>query len=148
MTRDAGAKVLTFNPFQNLDLRQNHPQVAKADQQPVNSALSNSSEAVSTKDSPAPPERVDLAQAGSEPEEDLLLDRGLLPWVAQHAHQEQQRALSEIHELMSENRWEDIVALFHPVEESSGDSRSGRGKRLGQPYAFRASTVLEAAWEE
>ena len=116
MRKDSKANVLTFNPFQNLDI---DPDALKRDEGVAASTPPDSSFARKS----APQESfspVHAPQNPSHPEEDadedFLLDDSLLPWVAQHASQEQQRIHTEAVELMRANRWEDILALFHPVE--------------------------------
>ncbi len=58
--------------------------------------------------------------SGSVPrsrEEDFLLGDNLAPGVQEHARQELRRSAAEAEELLRANRWEDIIALFHPLEE-------------------------------
>lgn len=50
-------------------------------------------------------------------EQDFLSSMAAAPWSSDSLRQEQERVLAEIHELQTENRWDDIIALFHPVEE-------------------------------
>jgi tetratricopeptide (TPR) repeat protein len=52
------------------------------------------------------------------PEVDDFLDGRVSPdWQGDLVRREYDRTLAEIAELQAENRWEDIVALFHPCEE-------------------------------
>lgn len=50
-------------------------------------------------------------------EEDFLLGENVAPGVQKYARHELRRSLAEAEELLRANRWEDIIALFHPIEE-------------------------------
>jgi len=50
-------------------------------------------------------------------EDDFLLGDGLAPDLQEHARMEVRRSVAEAQELIRENRWEDLIALFHPLEE-------------------------------
>jgi len=48
---------------------------------------------------------------------DFLFLQAASPWSGDRLCRESSRVLDEIKELQRENRWEDILALFHPVED-------------------------------
>lgn len=50
-------------------------------------------------------------------EDDFLAGQAVAPWSDNLVRQGSQRVLAEIGELQRDNRWEDIIALFHPVAE-------------------------------
>lgn len=50
-------------------------------------------------------------------EDDFLLDGNLAPGVQDYARQELRRSVAEAEELLRANRWEDMIALFHPLED-------------------------------
>lgn len=50
-------------------------------------------------------------------EEDFLLDGNLAPGMQDYARQELRRSVAEAEELLRANRWEDMIALFYPLEE-------------------------------
>ena len=66
---------------------------------------------------------VDLGQepkapvAGNDAGADFLDDQAASPWSGDQLQLDHNRALSEISELQSENRWDDIINLFHPVAD-------------------------------
>jgi tetratricopeptide (TPR) repeat protein len=67
--------------------------------------------------------RVDLAQAtgpatvNNESNGDFLTEQAAHPWSGEQMQRDVDRILAEISELQAENRWDDIIALFHPVAE-------------------------------
>lgn len=66
---------------------------------------------------------VDLAQEPERPADgnvsadDFLTDQAASPWSSEQVQRDLDRVLAEILELQTENRWDDIIALFHPVPE-------------------------------
>lgn len=48
---------------------------------------------------------------------DFLTDQAATPWSGEQMQRDLDRVLAEIAELQTENRWDDILALFHPVAE-------------------------------
>ena len=57
--------------------------------------------------------------------------------VQAHAEKETRRILAELTELKSEKRWEDMVALFHPVEEKVPEAHeAGTDGRIREHLAF------------
>ncbi len=71
--------------------------------------------------------RVDLARetalpvAAGGPEGDFLAEQAARPWNGEQVRRDAERVLAEIRELQAENRWEDIISLFHPVDEKLPD---------------------------
>jgi tetratricopeptide (TPR) repeat protein len=57
----------------------------------------------------------------SESGEDFLADLAERATHLERFRHERRRSLGEISTLRAENRWEDILALFHPVEEKAPD---------------------------
>ncbi|WP_456473305.1 tetratricopeptide repeat protein [Desulfolithobacter sp.] len=71
--------------------------------------------------------------------EDFIIDMAANPWSGDLLRQELSRILAEIGELESENRWEDIVSLFHPVQDKLPeltDSGMVDGVRLKIAFAL------------
>ncbi len=59
------------------------------------------------------------------------------PWMTGQLERECGRVLAEIAELRSENRWDDINALFHPLEEKVPElCAAGMDARIRQEVAF------------
>jgi len=52
-------------------------------------------------------------------DKDFLTNQAACPWTGERLVQDRDRSIAEIAELQSENRWNDIIALFHPVEEKA-----------------------------
>ena len=48
---------------------------------------------------------------------DFLDEQAASPWSGARLQRDQERVLAEIAELQAENRWDDIIALFHPVQD-------------------------------
>ncbi len=120
MSKDATAKVLTYSPFQNINI--DRSALKAGEDVPVQAAEEsalNGATAASAEEPSAGHVTPDASHPAGESLDDFLLDDGLLPWVAQYASQEQQRVVAEARELMSANRWDDILALFHPVENKA-----------------------------
>ena len=55
--------------------------------------------------------------AGRKTNGDFLDQQAASPWSGDRLQRDRDRVLAEISELQSENRWNDIIALFHPVED-------------------------------
>jgi tetratricopeptide (TPR) repeat protein len=66
---------------------------------------------------------VDLVQepeasaAGAAAADDFLGRQAACPWTGDQVQRDLDRVLAEIVELQAENRWDDIIALFHPVAD-------------------------------
>jgi len=66
---------------------------------------------------------VDLTQEADRPvaahasDDDFLTDQASSPWSGEQMQRDLDRVLAEIRELQTENRWDDIISLFHPVSE-------------------------------
>ncbi len=70
-------------------------------------------------------------------DQDFMQALATSPWMSRQAEREYQRVLSEIVELQSENRWDDINALFHPVEDKLADlCAAGMDADIRQKVAF------------
>ncbi len=87
--------------------------------------------------------RIDLkpvaqAHAGKQTgDDDFMQALAASPWMSSQASKECQRVLSEISELQSENRWDDINALFYPVEEKLPElCAAGMDSNIRQEVAF------------
>jgi len=50
---------------------------------------------------------------------DFLTEMLVQPWSGEEARAELDRTLAELRELTAENRWNDIITLFHPLEEKA-----------------------------
>ena len=87
-------------------------------------------------------------QTGQTPEQDFLLEQAARPWSVDQVQRDCDRVLAEIRELQSENRWDDIIALFHPVTEKLPElADSGRENEVRLKVAFalcRAGRHAEA----
>jgi tetratricopeptide (TPR) repeat protein len=61
------------------------------------------------------------AHTNTQPEEikadDFLAEMAAQPWSADQVQRDLDRVLAEIRELKTENRWDDIIALFFPIRE-------------------------------
>ncbi len=69
--------------------------------------------------------------------QDFMQSLATSPWMSKQAEREYQRVLSEIKELQHEKRWEDINALFYPVEEKLADlCMAGMDAGIRQEVAF------------
>ncbi len=55
--------------------------------------------------------------SGNETGGDFLDEQAASPWSGAQLQRDHDRVLAEISELQSENRWDDIIALFHPVRD-------------------------------
>jgi hypothetical protein len=62
-------------------------------------------------------DNVGVVPASPQSEDDFLNGHLDNSWREELVSRDHGRALAEISELQAENRWEDIVALFHPVEQ-------------------------------
>lgn len=63
-------------------------------------------------------ESSDLSASGFPvEEEDFLLNKNLAPGLHEHTRQELRRCAAEAEELLRASRWEDMIALFYPLEE-------------------------------
>lgn len=66
---------------------------------------------------------VDLAQEAEHPvpghgqDDDFLTGQAASPWTGEQVQRDLDRTLAEIRELQTDNRWDDIIALFHPVAD-------------------------------
>ncbi len=68
---------------------------------------------------------------------DYLTNLARSPWETKLIERETQRVLSEISELQSENRWDDINALFYPLEEKLPEiCAAGMESTIRQETAF------------
>ncbi len=94
-------------------------------------------------------ETVPTSPAARNTSLDFLEAQAASPWSGDQLQRDLDRVLAEIAELQSENRWEDIIALFHPVtdklpeleeNEMAGDVRLKVGFALGR--AGRNSEAL------
>jgi tetratricopeptide (TPR) repeat protein len=54
---------------------------------------------------------------GNSSTDDFLTNLAATPWSGEQMQRDLDRILAEIAELQTENRWDDILALFHPVTE-------------------------------
>jgi tetratricopeptide (TPR) repeat protein len=81
-------------------------------------------------------------------EDDFLLGHGLAPGLQEHARKEVRRSVAEAEELIRENRWEDLIALFHPLEEkvpAAVDAGIDLELRLKVAFALGQSGRFEEA---
>lgn len=62
-------------------------------------------------------EEPEYPAAGTATESDFLTDQAASPWSGDRLQLEHDRIIAEIMELQAENRWDDIIALFHPVTD-------------------------------
>lgn len=66
---------------------------------------------------------VDFAQeaerqvSGHGLDDDFLTGQAASPWSGEQMQRDLNRILAEVRELQTDNRWDDIIALFHPVAE-------------------------------
>lgn len=65
------------------------------------------------------------AQSDVGSDTDFLTDQAATPWSGDRLRQDRDRILAEIAELQTENRWDDIIALFHPVQDKIPDLAAG-----------------------
>ncbi len=49
--------------------------------------------------------------------DNFLADQAAAPWTGERLQRDLDRVIAEIAELQTANRWDDIIALFHPVAE-------------------------------
>ncbi len=66
-----------------------------------------------------PAAREDCPASVSDADDGFLTGMTGTPWSSDHLQREHARVLAEIDELKAENRWEDILTLFHPIEEKT-----------------------------
>lgn len=86
--------------------------------------------------SPGAPSAEQTAEAASS-EADLLTSLAALGVNEERLKAERRRAIGEISALRAENRWEDILSLFHPVEEKNPELvASGRATAIRGEVAF------------
>ena len=87
-----------------------------------------------------------IAPAMDTPEDgvadDFLFGAELASWAVAHAGQSLAAAISEAEELIRQCRWQDIVALFHPVEEKMPElAATGMDLDLRQKVAFALGQI-------
>ncbi len=84
-----------------------------------------------------PEPKVNVPVVMPDGQDEFLLELCELAVDQSFARRELRRCLSEINELRRENRWEDIVALFHPVEEKCPELvAAGQAVRVHSEMAF------------
>lgn len=71
------------------------------------------------------PGETKAAPAESQEPDAFLNDLAATPWTNDRLRQERDRVIAEITELQTENRWQDIIALFHPVDEKLPELTGG-----------------------
>ena len=70
-------------------------------------------------------------------EDEFLSMADLVPVTQEAAHRELDRLISEMDELISGNRWEDMVSIFHPVDEKQPEMvEHGLDAKLRSRVAF------------
>lgn len=70
-------------------------------------------------------------------EDEFLSMADLVPVTQEAAHRELDRLLSEMDEFISGNRWEDMVSIFHPVDEKQPEMvEHGLDAKLRSRVAF------------
>ncbi len=78
-----------------------------------------------------------VRSSGSQTDEEFMQALASSPWMSRQAERECRRVLAEISELQSENRWDDINALFHPLEEKLPElCAAGMDSDIRQEVAF------------
>ena len=69
--------------------------------------------------------------------DDFFTTMTATPWCSDHLQREHDRILAEIDELKAENRWDDILALFYPIEEKAPElAEAGMTAKLRLALGF------------
>ena len=80
---------------------------------------------------------ISIALKESMVEDDFFSLDDLIPGVQKAAERNLKRLLTEVEELISENKWEDVAALFYPIEEKQPELvEHGLDIRLRARVAF------------
>jgi tetratricopeptide (TPR) repeat protein len=68
---------------------------------------------------PSPSQAAGQSDGSERLPEDFLLAGGFSPGMHEHVKQELRRAVAEAEELVRQNRWQDILDLFYPLEDKA-----------------------------
>ena len=140
----SGAKGrLAWKPFAGIDaLVSLDPSAA-----PVASGEAARQQSPPEENLPAPPSKSSLADSPADME-DFLLKESFAPRFQEQSRAELRRCLAEAEELQRSNRWDDILALFHPLEgkvPSVVDAGIDLGLRLKVAFALGQTGRFEEA---